>query len=350
MTGYDYGNARLRARKPELFALADYHRLAGAGSVDALLGMLSATRYRTDVETAMTRRRAIGRLDGAVAHHLGRTLRELGDFYQDEPGVAVALLLERWDLRNLRSVLRGVAARASPEAIIAALVPVGTISPGLLRTLAGATGVRSLLDTLLTLGVPDASTAAALLEAWPSVEATQESAPLEAALHAAYSMRWQSTLGELGLPTLDRLFGREADRTNLLVAVRARPSDGGPAATDLTWMLGTISARALNAAVQQATAEAFAAAVVDVTPSRWVPLVTDWTVHRDPARLAVGLDEAVTAEMAGLFVTGDPLSIDVPVAYLASKENEAQNLRFVARGVAAGLPAPTVVEHLVTPW
>jgi hypothetical protein len=50
-----------------------------------------------------------------------------------------------------------------------------------------------------------------------------------------------------------------------------------------------------------------------------------------------------------LFLAGDPLGVDVPVAYTVAKENEAHNLRLVLEGAAEGEPAETVRARLLLP-
>ena len=52
----------------------------------------------------------------------------------------------------------------------------------------------------------------------------------------------------------------------------------------------------------------------------------------------------------GLFVRGDPLSFDVPIAFTVAQENEVRNLRLVGEGVAGGLPAAALRAQLIVPW
>jgi vacuolar-type H+-ATPase subunit C/Vma6 len=52
----------------------------------------------------------------------------------------------------------------------------------------------------------------------------------------------------------------------------------------------------------------------------------------------------------GLFLRGDPLGLDIPVAYSVAKENEVRNLRLLGEGAAGGLPAPALRAQLIIPW
>jgi V/A-type H+/Na+-transporting ATPase subunit C len=52
----------------------------------------------------------------------------------------------------------------------------------------------------------------------------------------------------------------------------------------------------------------------------------------------------------GLFLRGDPLGIDVPIAYTVAKENEVRNLRLLGEGSVGGLPVAAVRAQLIVPW
>ncbi len=352
MTGYDYGNARLRARKSRFLGRSDYHALLGATDLDALLGMLGATRYAHDVEVVLPRLRAIRRLDGAVSHNVGRTLDAVASFYDEEAGRAVALLLERWDLRNVQAILRGVAARIAPPDIAATLVPAGTIPAAVLRGLAAASDLRTLLDMLVSLGVPSPREAASLVAAWPDIARTGDWVGLELAVHRMYLARWRAELEDLDLPALSRLFRRETDRADVLAALRlsALPGDVGSAVVSGDhWLQASLDAGTLAAAASASTAEGTVEILAPRLPGAWAEALRSWAAHGDLAQVAFEIDAAITMETVGLFSAGDPLSIDVPLAFTAMLENEARNLRSVARVVASGLPAAAAFETMAMP-
>jgi len=352
MTGYDYGNARLRARKSRFLLTSDYQALLGASDLDGLLGLLSGTHYGPDIEAVLPRLRSIRRLDGAVAHNVGRTLEEMSSFYTDQAGRAVALLLERWDLRNVQAVLRGIAAHAAPADIAATLVPAGTIPGAVLRSLTGAADLRTLLDLLVSLGVPSARHAARLLEAWPAYTHSSDAAVLEYALHQVYAARWAAELADLDLSPLSLVFRRETDRANVLAALRlvALSTD---ATSDLVeqhrWLDGRLDRDTLMAAATASGPEEAADLLIPLVPTSWGEALRRWAADRDTARVALDIDVAITRELISLFTSGDPLGIDIPVAFTAMLENEARNVRYVARSVASGRPAADTLAGLVMP-
>ena len=52
----------------------------------------------------------------------------------------------------------------------------------------------------------------------------------------------------------------------------------------------------------------------------------------------------------GLFLRGDTLSFDVPIAFAVAEENEVRNLRLLGEGAAGGLPATLLRAQLIVPW
>lgn len=352
MTGYDYGNARLRAKKSAFLGADDYRALLGAADVDGLLGMLSGSRYRVDVEVALARFQSIQRLDGSIALNIGRTLREMAGYYRDEPARAVGLLLERWDIRNLRAVLRGVTTRVPAATTLATLVPAGTLTAATLRMLAGATDGRSLVDLLVTLGVPDRQSALTVAGAWPAYEASGDPAQLEFALHGAYAARWRRELQELQLPTLGTLFSREADRANVLAAMRIHDlrAAGAEPPVAVEWLPGTIKEDTLADAAAAAGREELVDMLGPAAPAKWADILGQWVEHGLTGTAASEIDAALTVELVALFSGGDPLSIDIPVAFTAALENEARNLRLIGRAVARQVPIAETLERLVGPW
>ena len=66
-----------------------------------------------------------------------------------------------------------------------------------------------------------------------------------------------------------------------------------------------------------------------------------------------GLQRAFEADRVrwavGLFLGGDPLGVDIPIAYALAVENEARNLRLVGEAAAAHEPADAVRPLLLLP-
>jgi len=83
-SGYDYGNARLRAMRSRLFQAADYQNLLNKGSIEEVITALTETPYKEDIELALTRLAGVPCIlkRFALTH---RTLRQIRTFFEGEP-------------------------------------------------------------------------------------------------------------------------------------------------------------------------------------------------------------------------------------------------------------------------
>ena len=135
---YGYGNARVRAMKSRLLDARAYGDLLAATSIDMVIEMLVRTAYRETIEATLVKYGGVKCVAEALRLDLARTVGRIKLFFEGRPRALVALLLSRWDMRNLMAVLRGQARGVPAEEILDALVPAGPVrSRVVLTRLAG---------------------------------------------------------------------------------------------------------------------------------------------------------------------------------------------------------------------
>lgn len=351
MIGFEYGNTRLRARRTGLLSAADYDRLITTATIDQLLGSLADTPYADDVENAVARYRGARRVDEALRSNLATTLGEMRSFYQGRPGELVQLLLDRWDLENTRALLRLPALPEASEDVASLTVPAGRLDDAAIRELAAVSDPAGRVDLIVAWGIPSRDLARGLLRVRPDYLAEGDVAVLELALDRAFAAHLDEVLDDESGDAAAVLRSR-IDATNLLTALRVREArlGGEPVPADLASLFlpaGIVSTDLWEAAAHTDDAEAAAAAVTArrVLPG-WARAVERWLEREDLPTLAADLGAATSRAAQSLFVTGDPLGFDVPVAYTAAKEAEVRNIRLVARGIVHGLAAPVIADLL----
>ena len=301
MNGWDYGNARIRALRSRLFDRDGYRDLLRARNIEALLGALSTTPYRPDVEAALARAPDLRRFDEVLRIHGGRVLHALPGWYAGEARRGVEQLLARWDWRNLRTILQLLARRVPAAEIESLLVPAGSLDRAALGTLARQTSVAAVADLMRAWGLPV-----------------------------------RGLLGDDPLAALDRLWapGLDVDRLNLMTALRlraARLHDRVEAHEDLL-PGGSLDPRLLDDVAHAPTREE----ARSLLPDR----LSEWARDGDLTALSDALEIKALREAVRGFVRGDPLGPAIPRAFVAAKELELRNLRCVARGIDADrLPA-----------
>jgi V/A-type H+-transporting ATPase subunit C len=344
--------------RSRLLGARTYRGLLRCRSVDAVLGALASTDYRADIEAALPRYRDLRRLDEVLRRNLARTLRSMLRFY-DKPGPrrCVELLLQRWDLANLRTILRGKARLVAPDEIEPLLVPAGRLDDATLHELARLPGVGVVLDLMVAWSIPSREWAREVWRAFPRYEETRDVAGLERALDAAWARHVVARLAEVGPQRdLELTLRDEIDRRNLLLALRLREArlvEGAlverVAPRERYLAGGRIAPEALDDAAHGPD-RATAVERLRTVPPAWTGQLGDWIADGDLVRLTEALDSVATREAVALFHRGDPLGVAVPIAFVWAKENEVRNLRRIGRGLVHGLPRADVAQGLVAAW
>lgn len=356
MNGYDYGNTRLRAQKSRFLDQDDYLAFTAVADVDHLLGALSDTRYRPDIEAALPRYRGLLRLDNALRSHLVRTLQAMRGFYQDEAQQRVDLLLEGWDLRNLRTIFRAQAGAVPAAEVMPLLIPAAGLTDVELAELARQPSLRSVIDLMMAWSIPSRSTARMVLAAWPRYEAGGGVEVLEHAVNRAYASHIDEVLSDSS-DSLTGFLRAQIDQINLLVALRIREGRlageavSSEASEDRYLDGGRLSFEILDAVAATDDRERISQRLaVAPMPAEFRVPVAGWATHGSLVELAGEIEAASTRAAAGLFSTGDPLDIDVVIAFSSALENEVRNLRIIGRGLVHGVPSPLVESQLVVLW
>lgn len=351
-----YGNTRLRARKAELLAAADYDALLG-GDLDAVKALLGQTVYRRELEAAQALYGGKPALHDALRRHLARVLAELRSFYQGRARELVDLLLTRYDLHNLLAVLRAQVRAQPAERTRLAIIPFGRLGGPAGEEIALQREAAAAVELLVGWRLPDPATARALARAWPEFERTQDLAALEHTLADAHARRIDQALFEAGpeADPLRELVARERDAANVLALLRLREAlqlgelAESPALAELLLAGGNIRPHTFEAALREPRREG-ATAMLAAAARRgdWrIPLERYGSGSGDLLVLHRALELARVRAALALFLRGDPLGLDVPIAYSVAKENEVRNLRLIGENAGDVTGGETLRGQLV---
>jgi vacuolar-type H+-ATPase subunit C/Vma6 len=350
---FNYGNTRLRARRSELLDASDYQRLLDL-DLDALLDTLQR-RYRSE-PTGAHPNDPRQSLHEVIAGNLGRSLEDMRSFYRGRARELVDLLLSRFDVANLITVLR---ARARPHVRIeeahAALIPVGWLNQPTAHQAVRPTELAVVVE-LLAKALPDRDQAMALHRSFAQYERTHDLASLERAVIGDHATRTLARLRRLGRAgtTLLRAIQREADENNIIVTLRLRDAimsgaDDTPPPQETLLPGGSIPSRAFAAALREPDPTAISATLGRQYGKQLHSALEAWAATGDVSALQRTLQRNAIADATALFLTGDPLGIGIPLAFTTVTEAEAQNLRLLAEAAARGIPAQVVRHELLWP-
>jgi V/A-type H+-transporting ATPase subunit C len=354
MSGYDYGNARLRAMKSRLLSRAEVEALAEMSSLQALINALVRTAYRRAVEAALMRAGGMACITDALSRDLVETLGRMRTFYSGRAGEQIAVVLGGYDVHNLKTILRGLSKNALPEEMNAALLPVGELTAGLLAQLARAPEPRAVIDQLASIRLPIAQPLVKLRTECPGAGLREMELALDQWRFKEARARVQESRGGNGL--LSDALDAEIDLINLLTMLRfvcapaerqvARKRVGSDNLSRYFVGPGRLPLDLLNRATTQDTLEA-AVEILSRTPYE-PPLSAGLGAYMRSGRLSDferHLRGFRLRWMARLIAT-DPLGIGVPLGYSALKVNEVANLRWVARGIEVGMDADAMKAEL----
>lgn len=349
-TGRDYGycNARVRGMRSRLLKPSVFDELMNTPDINRLIQHMSDTEYREDIDTAVIKGRTPAALDEALRENMVRTFQKVMGFLNGEAYDLVGTLLGRWDLFNIKSLVRGKHMSLKAEEIEDGLYAVGALSPVDLHHLATLPDVRAVVDTLWTWGSPYAEP---LRHNLSDYQRDGDLALLELALDRYYAGWAAARLTGRGVNTAlaRRILGLQIDSVNLLTAFRLLKSDIGdmdPARFFLPGGAHIEEPLFLELAAKSDVDEVLES--LKRTP--YGPQLDAVIVHYVEANSLSIFERAMEdyvmrrALVAG---RGDPLGVGITIGYLWAKQNEVTNLRIIVKGTSVGMPADRMRKELI---
>jgi V/A-type H+-transporting ATPase subunit C len=357
MGGFDYGNARLRAMKSRLLSRRELEALADVSSLRGFIAALTKTNYRRPVEAALAHTGGMDCVSVALHDDMVYTLRKVQGFFVDHARELVTIVLRKYDVENLKAILRGLAKHVSPGEILTTLFPVGELTDEILSDLARAPGPRVAIDLLASLGLPIAQPLLKLRARRPGAGIPEMELALDRWYHQkAYQyLRSSRRTGGVLLSALQF----EADLANLITVIRFTHT---PAERKfLREWLGSEDLRLLFLGPGRLSFEVLAHAGGQSSFDATVETLAE-TPYEPPLR--AGLDAYKKSLMLSdierhlkrhrirwmsQLITKDPLGVGVLFGYLALKTNEVSNLRWIAQGIDLRMKAEVIKAALEYP-
>jgi V/A-type H+-transporting ATPase subunit C len=345
---YGYSNARVRGMKARLMGSDKLERLLRSEDLKTVLQDLMHGEYAEDLEEVLIHGRGAAEIDEALRHNLVRTYNKVLGFLNSEAYDICSVLLGRWDVFNLKTVLRGKHLHLSDAEIREALLPVGAMGETDLNGLLSAPDVRGVVDLASTWGLPHAS---ALRRGFAEQLRTGVMANLELPLDRHYA-EWASAELSRRSPNYQRarwVLGTQIDHLNLIIVFRAARENLPPEQSEEYFLAGGSDIRLdkfQRLAIMSDTDEI----LDELRGTRYGPALDEAAVrYLETQSLAVferALEDHLTRGILSLGTT-DPLGVGIPIAYLWAKLNEVTNLRIIVKGKSVGLPLDRTRKELI---
>lgn len=345
---YGYANARIRGMRSRLLTRSFMDELIATPDITAFIQVLNETEYAPDLEETLIHGRTAASVDEALKLNMIRTYQKVLGFLNDEAAYIVTTLLARWDVFNLKTILRGKQMHLTHEEISEGLLPAGQLTMIDLDALALGEDVRAVVDTAITWGLPFAST---LREGFAKFQQSGNLADVELAVDRYYA-DWASqrfARGGANLALARRILGIQIDTTNLVMVMRLQQADTESIPPEQFFLEGGAS---IGPALYTELAKL---SDIDEVLDRlrgtpYGQLLDDVAVrYIEENSLSVferALEDYLVRRAMSLGI-GDPLGTGVGIAYLWAKQNEITNLRIIVKGKAVGMPEERVRRELI---
>ena len=337
---YPYACARVKSRKTTLLPAETYPRLLNMDPAE-MSRFMGEGQYRREIDELSSRYFGVDLIEHATYLNMARTFRAVMGFTTGELHAMVSHFLDRWDIHNTVTVLRGRTAGASWEEVEEDIVPAGAYDLDFFRALFGAAGPDEMAAVLRREEAASGFEPVLLKLMREAKGALPGQAELENELHKEYYMRLLTAVPDTNRANrvfLDYLRA-EIDTVNLKTLFKLKFED---VAMEKVQKLLIPAGEELGPPVLRALA---AADGFDAFLSGLAGLRLHEAI-REPASRAmsggslngvlVALDRYLMAR-AQRFSRLYPLSVLPVIDYLLRKNTEVDNLRIIASGRQSGL-------------
>jgi V/A-type H+-transporting ATPase subunit C len=345
---YGYSNARIRGMRSRLLKQAFFDDLMASKDIGGVIQKVLQTEYRPELETRLLHGRTANQVDEALKDNMVRTFRKVLSLANDEAVELLTTLLGRWDLFNIKTVIRGKHMHLSDQEIIDSLIAVGQLSQVDAEELAKQSGVKGVVDTLATWQLPFAIP---LRDALPHYNENADLSVLELALDRYYyewaSRRLRSR--RANSVTARTFLAAQVDTINLLTCLRLLNSNLEPGDAARFFLPGgaTVTEQLFGDLAAMSDVDEVFNRLKRTPYSTPVEEVALKYIEKGSISVFERALEDYLFRKAFATSKGDPLGIGLMISYLWAKANEVTNLRIVVKGVSVGMPEGRMREELI---
>jgi V/A-type H+/Na+-transporting ATPase subunit C len=335
-SNYAYAVTRVRAMKSKLLPKESYPRLLNMGIVE-ITRFIQESEYKNDVDELAMKYSGGDLAEHALNRNLALTYDKLKRITSGELNYLISAYLKRYEIWNVKTLLRGKLYNASVEDILESLVAGGQFTYTFLSELAAKATAQDIIDGLRR------------TEYYPLLQQF-DGTNLAYVENELDKMYYSSLFEVIGVPkSKDRkLFARvvelEVDVKNLITLFRLKKAGLNQYEQILPLMIeGGLELRPEKLAVLP-----YDEFINQIQKTQYWDAISN-LASPDMDSLTA-LESRLTRyylETATTYSHASPLSIVPVMDYIIHKNNEVVNLRIIFRGKEAGLDDNLIKEQLV---
>src|SRR5467141_3732863 len=337
---YPYVTARVRAKKAALLLPDVYERMLQM-EISQIARVLSEGAYKAEILALATKASGVDLIELATSRNLAAVYTQIIEFSEGELRQMIGWYLDRFDVQNVKTIVRGKVFGASSAEILEDIVAAGSMRESFLQSLIDLPTLDEVFDQLD--GTIHAQALHALGKKPSEVQRWNEWEDLVTKLYYENLLAVVPERTE-GTRSMRDFIRREIDIVNLKTLLRLWASKATLAYDPFVDGGLELSKAGLSEMISM-DATALAARLRDFGLSE------ELSSHvKDIQTLGVGQlvrsIEKLHLLEAGRYAHVHPLSVLPILDYIVRKDREVQNLRIIARGQESGL-SPDVVRDLL---
>ncbi len=342
----EYVSARVRSRRAKLFDEDQYRDLVRMGPSE-IARFMEETEYDEEINRMGSRYSGVDLIEYALNRNLARHFADVLRFAEGGLYDLIARYLRKFDVWNVKTVIRGLYSDATPEEIRSDLILAGELDAGDVDELIDAGDVEGVVEAL-----EGTVFEAGLESALADFEATNSLVPIENAVDRAFYENLLSGLGgesgevDAATELYVEFLQAEVDFLNIRNALRTVGTGADLDPGDYYIDGGRLFSAAELTQIGSNADEL----VGRVRESRYGDELDEALAGLAEAESLVEFENATERALltyADRLSSRYPLSVCPVLAYVIAKEREVNNIRAVARGKEAGLDPEEIQEELV---
>jgi V/A-type H+-transporting ATPase subunit C len=350
---YGYANARIKAMKSRLLQPEVLETLINKPDLPSIITELEKTSYKLELEKASVQYSDIVLVEEALRKDMISAFRKIlgfmkGDEDEEAERSRLPLILHRWDIHNIKTILRGKKISVPSDEILSCLIPAGDLDEAALIELTKQPDVKAVIDLLATWGIEYAKP---LTRHFKQYSEQRDMAILEYALDKFYLENTLETVKRGGTDD-DRIIKdfilTEIDVTNIKTVLKMIRDKMDVEEAKKFLIKGSIGLGMdkLSLMIRSGSIEG-AIKHLGGTPYNFLTRIPEKSINTELiSEFEKELDRYLITKGVRHFL-GDPLSISIGLAYVWAKVNEVTNIRVIARGKTADIPEKDLREALI---
>ena len=340
---YAYVNARVRSMESRLLDDHKLNELIEAGSLVEVVGLLEDTDYGKYISTTS---KDVYSVEKSLDMHLAHIYKTLAEISPDRSKKILELFEKRYDVKNIKTILRAKYAGLDGESTFKILIPLGRIPENKLRELCEAKTVEEVVN-----GLEGTEYGKILSENLSIYEESGNLIPLELALDRYILESLWKVVGIEGTneDIFKEFIGRMIDIENLKIILRCK-GERVSSEVILNYLLGVGYELPPWKLKELAEAESMEGVVSSLEGTEYSNIISGCLEEYEKCKSAYVFERALDnylVEIGKKLSLRQAFGVGPIIGFITSKEMEIKKLKVIIKGKVEGL-SPRDIRELIT--